>query len=147
MCRSWLELPGFQYCRMESVMVPDIFDYRSGLDFLSKKDYKLTMKQHYPYRRTAMKQRILTLMTALALLLASMPGSAFYYSWGRQTFANATLHEGKIIAVNAAPPIRSMNGKLMTCGVSDIELEKKISQRLRDAGFNIISTEQALAYP
>ncbi|OGT86830.1 MAG: hypothetical protein A3G42_03915 [Gammaproteobacteria bacterium RIFCSPLOWO2_12_FULL_47_76] len=94
-----------------------------------------------------MKQRILTLMTALALLLASMPGSAFYYSWGSQTFANATLHEVKIIAVNVDPPIRSMNDKLRNYGVSDIELEKKISQRLRDAGFNIISTEQALADP
>ena len=94
-----------------------------------------------------MKQRILTLMTALALLLSSMPGSAFYYSCDSQTFANATLHEVKIIAVNVDPPIRSMNDKLRNYGVSDIELEKKISQRLRDAGFNIISTEQALADP
>src|SRR3989337_2740601 len=117
-------------------MVPDILDYRSGLDFLAKKDYKLTMKQHYPYRRTAMKQRILTLMTALALLLASMPGSAFYYSWGSQTFANATLHEVKIIAVNVDPPIRSMNDKLRNYGVSDIELEKKKSNHLRGTVFN-----------
>lgn len=94
-----------------------------------------------------MKQRILTLMTALALALASMPGSALYFSWDNQAFTNATLNGVKTVAVNVDPPIRSMNDELRNYGVSDIELENKISQRLRDAGFNVVTAEQALADP
>lgn len=94
-----------------------------------------------------MKKRILSLATVLTLLLTSMPGSALYFSWDNQAFTNATLSGLKTITVNVDPPIRSLNDELRNYGVSDIELEKKISQRLRDAGFNVVSKEQALADP
>lgn len=94
-----------------------------------------------------MKQPFLTLVTALALALTSMPGNAVYFSWDSQNFANATLSGINTIAVNVDPPIRSMNDELRNYGVSDVELEKKIAQRLRDAGFNVVSAEQALTDP
>ncbi len=94
-----------------------------------------------------MKKRIVVLITALILSLASLPGMALYFSWDSQTFANATLKGVKTVAVDVDPPIRSLNDELRNYGVSDIELEKKISQRLRDAGFYVVSTEQALIDP
>ena len=94
-----------------------------------------------------MKKRILTLMTALTLMLTSMPGSALYFDWDSQTLANATLRGVKMIAVVVDPPVRSLNDELRNYGVSDTDLENKISQRLRDAGFEVISAEQALGYP
>jgi len=90
-----------------------------------------------------MKQRILAYITALTLMLVSLPGSALYFSWDNQEFANATLKGLKTLAINVDPPIRSLNDELHNYGVSDVELEKKISQRLRDAGFNIVTAEQA----
>jgi len=94
-----------------------------------------------------MKKQILTLMTALALMLVSIPGSALYFSWDDQSVADATLKGVKTVTVNVDPPVRSLNDELRNYGVSDIDLEKKISQRLRDAGFNVVSAEQALADP
>jgi len=94
-----------------------------------------------------MKKRIVVLITALIFSLVSLPGMALYFSWDSQNFANATLSGINTIAVNVDPPIRSVNDELRNYGVSDIELEKKIAQRLRDAGFNVVSTEQALADP
>jgi len=90
-----------------------------------------------------MKQRILTFIAVLALVHISLPVSALYFSWDNQAFANATLKGVKTLAVNVDPPIKSLNGELNNYGVSDIELEKIISLRLRDAGFNVVTAEQA----
>jgi hypothetical protein len=94
-----------------------------------------------------MKKQILTLMTALTLMLVSMPGSALYFSWDSQSLSNATLKGVNKVAVDVDPPVNSLNSELQNYGVSDTDLENKISQRLRDAGFSVISAEQALTDP
>jgi hypothetical protein len=94
-----------------------------------------------------MKRRIHDLIAILALAYFSLPVYALYFSWDSQAFTNATLKGVNTLAVDVDPPIRSMNDELRNYGVSDVELEKEISQRLRDAGFNVITTEQAIADP
>ena len=94
-----------------------------------------------------MKKSILMMIVASLLSLVSLSGNALYFNWDNQTFANATLKGINTVTVDVDPPIRSLNDELRNYGVSDTVLEEKISQRLRDAGFNVISAEQALADP
>jgi len=93
-----------------------------------------------------MKKRILVHISAILLLFLSLSAGAAYYE-DHQTYANATLQGLKTVAVNIDPPIGSYYGEMLRYGVTKNELQEKISQRLRDAGFNVISFEESLENP
>jgi len=92
-----------------------------------------------------MKDRILLHISVLLVLLFSLSAGAYYED--HKTYANATLRGLKTIAVNIDPPIGSYYGEMLRYGVTTSGLQDRISQRLRDAGFTVISFEEALENP
>ncbi len=95
-----------------------------------------------------MRSRILSsMMFALSLLLVSFPGYALYFSWDGETLANASLKGINTLVVDVDPPVRLMRDELKNYGVTEADLEQKITQRLSAAGFNIITAEQAQNIP
>ena len=93
-----------------------------------------------------MKKRILVHISAILLLFLSLSAGAAYYE-DHQTYANATLQGLKTVSVNIDTPIGSDYGEMLRYGVTKNELQEKISQRLRDAGFDVISFKDALEDP
>lgn len=96
-----------------------------------------------------MRSRTLSsMMVALSLLLVSLPGHALYFSWDEESLANASLHGINTLVVEVDPPANPMKDELKNnYGVGESELELKITQRLSEAGFKIITTDQAVNEP
>jgi hypothetical protein len=87
---------------------------------------------------------------ALLLVLASFPVLAALFDYDRednQFFANTSLNSIKTIAINIDPPVGNYYGELGKYGVSTTVLEEKMSQRLRAAGINVVSFNEALEDP
>jgi hypothetical protein len=80
-------------------------------------------------------------------MLVSLPGHALYFSWDGETLANASLKGIKTLVVDVDPPVRLMRDELKNYGVTEADLEQKITQRLSAAGFKIITAEQAQNIP
>lgn len=93
-----------------------------------------------------MKRRLILFISTLIFSVASFSGYA-YFSEDYLFLKNSSLKGVNTVIVEVDPPVRSLNDELVNHGVSSGELQKRISERLRDAGINVIDREQALADP
>ena len=83
------------------------------------------------------------LITAVSLSAVAVSGGI-----DNENFANISLKGLNTIAISIDPPFGSDYTTLVqTSGVSKEDLQQQIEQRLRDAGFNVISFEQSLENP
>lgn len=93
-----------------------------------------------------MKQRILIIVSALVISLASASAYA-YFSWDYMVLENSSLKGINTITVLVEPPITSLNDELVNHGVSATKLQKRMTEHLQAAGLNVVSREQAATDP
>lgn len=96
-----------------------------------------------------MKRLVLTVITGLAFSLASLPAGADVYDFDRHkpVFTNLSLQDIKTVAVEVDPPSPGYLALHHYSGVSPAELHEGLSRRLHEAGFNVVSYEEALKDP
>jgi len=87
------------------------------------------------------------LIVSLLVLTISLSASAAYNEESTDYSTYATLKGLKTIAVNVDPPRGEEYKKMTLDGVSTEQLQEKISTRLRDAGFKVISVSESLSDP
>ena len=87
------------------------------------------------------------ILYSLLLLLLSAQTSAYFFSHDHQGFTNSNLKGFNAVAINIDPPVGHYYTDINRYGVTNIELQNRISQRLQQAGINVISFEEALEDP
>lgn len=93
-----------------------------------------------------MKRLVLIVVTGLTFSLVSLPGNADVHDHD-PVFSNLSLQGIKTIAVEIDPPPASFLKLHHFSGVSAEELHAGLSRRLHEAGFNVVSYEEALKDP
>lgn len=95
-----------------------------------------------------MIRQIPRLLITLIITAVSLSAAAASGYIDNENFANISLKGLNTIAINIDPPFGSDYTTLrVTSGVSKEDLKQQIEQRLRNAGFNVISIEQSLENP
>ena len=92
-----------------------------------------------------MKKLITILSSALLIIFFSLPSVAVNY--GDTDHPQNILAGIKAIAVTIDPPTNYYYGELKNYGLSKENLEDQISQRLTNAGFNVITFKESLEDP
>lgn len=93
-------------------------------------------------------KRSIPLSFALACLMISTSTSAFHYGWKEKPFDRSSLRGIKNIAINIDTRYENKYYRdLKYKGVTSEGLYNKIENRLQNAGFNIISLEEAIEDP
>ena len=92
-----------------------------------------------------MKKLITMLSSAFLITFFSLSSMAVNY--GNDNYPQNVLTGVKAIAVTIDPPTNYYYGELKAYGVSKENLVENISQRLTNAGFNVISFSESLEQP
>lgn len=94
-----------------------------------------------------MNKRIFILFGTTLFFLTSMSIQAALFDSHYKKFSNSTLTGIKTVAINIDRPTNYDYDELARYGVTKEGLQELMTQRLRDAGFDVISLEQALENP
>jgi hypothetical protein len=98
--------------------------------------------------RRMMKDHVLIAFTTMLLVFATLSVKAVNYGGDSQPFFKDTLKGIKTIAVNIDPPFGNDYVDLRHIGgITRENLQEQFAQRLRHAGFNVISFEESLEDP
>lgn len=95
-----------------------------------------------------MKRQISKIIFTLVITSVSLSAAAVSSYIDSENFARISLEGINTIAINIDPPFGNDYATLrLTSGVSKEDLKQQIEQKLRNAGFNVISFEQSLENP
>jgi hypothetical protein len=86
-------------------------------------------------------------LSSILLLLLSAQTSAYYFSLDHQSFTNSNLKGFDTVAINIDPPVGLHNMEINRYGVTKTELQNQLTQRIQEAGINVVSFEEALQDP
>jgi hypothetical protein len=86
-------------------------------------------------------------LSSILLLLLSAQTSAYYFSLDHQSFTNSNLKGVDTVAINIDPPVGLHNMEINRYGVTKTELQNQLTQRIQEAGINVVSFEEALEDP
>ena len=95
-----------------------------------------------------MIRQLTGIVITIILTAISIPVFAVSTGIDNENFANISLKGLNTVAINIDPPFGSDYSTLVSIsGVSKEDLQQQIEQRLRNAGFNVISFRQSLDDP